>query len=240
MTPEQIEGYLKRLNVRYSHDDEPGPDGVFRVRFETAMYRSTMPPRGKRRLQVIVSLSHGGEVLTLTAPYVYHLSDARKRGVFCEYLIDLNYRIKIAQFQMDRRDGEVACEVCVPVKGSNVSFDSFQRLLYVIPFVVEFHHEDTIAVMKKGKLPPVPKVPQVDLLLVDVLQRAGSVAKLREIVDAHEERTRGSDKRSRKGTDDGLLNPLPPSRDPTRPPVRNPSAGGANPGDPPHGGTSPT
>jgi hypothetical protein len=189
-------------------------------------------------LQITISLSNNGELLTLTAPYVYHLSDARKRGVFCEYLIDLNYRIKIAQFQMDRRDGEVACEACVPVGGSNVSFDSFQKLLYVIPFAVDFHHEDTMAVMKKGKLPPVPKVPQVDLLLVDVLQRAGSVAKLREIVDAHETRAHEPERRSRKGTDDGLLNPLPPARNPTGSPVRNPTPGSADPGEPPANGSA--
>ena len=27
MTPEQLEGYMKRLNLSYRHNDEPGPNG---------------------------------------------------------------------------------------------------------------------------------------------------------------------------------------------------------------------
>ena len=227
MTPEQIEGYLRRLEVRYSHDDEPGPDGVFHVRFRTVSYRSKLPPRDKQ-LQLLVRLSNNGELLTLSAPYVYLLGDAKHRGAFCEYLLDLNFRIKVAQFQVDRRDGEVACVASVPVEKSNLSFEAFQRLLYVIPFVVDFHHEETRAVMKKGKLPPVPKVPQIDLMIADVLQRVGSVAKLREIVDAHERRatsthdgtdqsakpdTAAKPRKPKKGPKGLPLNPLPPADD---------------------------
>ena len=215
MTPEQIEGYLKRLNVRYSHDDQPGPDGSFHVRFQTAVYRSTLPPHGSNQVQLIVTLGSRGRLLTLSAPYVYLLHEAKKRAVFCEYLIDLNYRIKVAQFRIDRRDGEVACQVSIPVDGSNISFEAFRHLLYVIPFVLDHHHAETIGVMKKGKLPPVPKAPQVDLMLVDILQRVGgSVTKLHEIVNAHEQRLKGPENQpSKKHAVDDLLNPLPPAID---------------------------
>jgi len=215
MSPEQIEGYLKRLNVRYSHDDQPGPDGSFHVRFQTAVYRSTLPPHGANQVQLIVTLGSRGRLLTLSAPYVYLLHEAKKRAMFCEYLIDLNYRIKVAQFRIDRRDGEVACQVSIPVEGSNISFEAFRHLLYVIPFVLDHHHAETIAVMKKGKLPPVPKTPQVDLMLVDILQRVGgSVTKLHEIVNAHEQRLKDPESQpSKKHAVDDLLNPLPPSID---------------------------
>ena len=238
MTPEQIEGYLKRLSVTYTHQDEPGPNGTFKVRFETAVYRSTLPPRGKKRLQLIINLHENGQLLTVSAPYVYHAADARNRGVFCEYLIDLNFRVKVAQFQMDRRDGEVSCQVCLPVANSNVGFEDFQKLLYVIPFVVEFHHRQTRAVMKRGKLPPVPKVPQLDLMIVDVLQRAGSLANLRKIVDAHERRERDGDGSPPRTPAHETLNPLPPSRDPTKDQKRLHGDGGADVDDKAPGGHS--
>jgi len=186
MTPEQLEGYMNRLNLSYRHDDEPGPNGTLFSHFATRWYRSMMPPSGKR-MQLLITLSDEGSLLTVMAPYVYHLDQAKRPAAFYEYLVELNYRIKVAHFQVDRRDGEVACVASVPVDNSNLSIDAFQKLLYSVPLAVDFHHKQTKAVLKTGKLPPVPKVPRLDPGFADLLMRVGgSLAKLREIVDAHE------------------------------------------------------
>jgi hypothetical protein len=186
MTPEQLEGYMNRLNLSYRHDDEPGPNGTLFSHFATRWYRSMVPPFGKR-MQLLITLSDEGSLLTVMAPFVYHLDQAKRPAAFYEYLVELNYRIKVAHFQVDRRDGEVACVASVPVDNSNLSIDAFQKLLYSVPLVVDCHHKQTKAVLKTGKLPPVPKVPRLDPGFADLLMRVGgSLAKLREIVDAHE------------------------------------------------------
>jgi hypothetical protein len=186
MTPEQLEGYMNRLNLSYRHEDEAGPNGTLFSHFATRWYRSMMPPFGKR-MQLLITLSDEGSLLTVMAPFVYHLDQAKRPAVFYEYLIELNYRIKVAHFQVDRRDGEVACVASVPVDNSNLSIDAFQKLLYSVPLVVDCHHKQTKAVLKTGKLPPVPKIPRLDPGFADLLMRVGgSLAKLREIVDAHE------------------------------------------------------
>lgn len=226
MTPEQLEGYMKRLNLSYQHEDEAGPNGAFFSHFETRWYRSAMPPFGKR-IRVLVLLSDNGSLLTVWAPYVYMLEQAKRPAAFYEYLVELNYRIKVAHFQVDRRDGEVACVASVPVEGSNLSIDAFRKLLYSVPLVVDFHHKEAKAVMKTGKLPPVPKIPRLDPGVAELLERVGgSLARLREIVDAHERQAEGNERQAGAtetsgGTSGGTagdqkapggiqLNPLPP------------------------------
>jgi hypothetical protein len=210
MTPEQLEGYMKRLNLSYRHDDEPGPNGTLFSHFATRWYRSMMPPFGKR-MQLLISLSDEGSLLTVMAPFVYHLDQAKRPAAFYEYLIELNYRIKVAHFQVDRRDGEVACVASVPVDNSNLSIDSFQKLLYSVPLVVDCHHKQTKAVLKTGKLPPVPKIPRLDPGFADLLMRVGgSLAKLREIVDAHERQAESGGPNARAPQGPSIsLNPLP-------------------------------
>lgn len=222
MTPEQLEGYMKRLNLSYSYDDEPGPNGVLFTHFATRWYRSAMPPFGKQ-LRLLVMLSDGGSLLSVLALYVYHLDQAKRPAAMYKYLIELNYRIKLAHFQVDRRDGEVACMASVPVDNSNLSLDAFRKLLYSVPLVVDVHHKQARVVMKTGKLPPVPKIPRLDPGYADLLMRAGGLlATLRETMDAHEQRagdqarqagtaepkTCAQNDQSRPG---GIpLNPLPP------------------------------
>jgi hypothetical protein len=228
MTPEQLEGYMKRLNLSYRHNDEPGPNGTLFSHFATRWYRSMMPPFGKR-MQLLITLNDEGSLLTVMAPYVYHLDQAKRPAAFYEYLIELNYRIKVAHFQVDRRDGEVACVASVPVDNSNLSIDAFQKLLYSVPLVVDCHHKQTRAVLKTGKLPPVPKIPQLDPGLADLLTRVGgSLAKLREIVDAHERQSGTGEPASNPepGSPSIPLNPLPsPSPDPQSKPAAEPPQG---------------
>jgi len=230
MTPEQLEGYMKRLNLSYRHNDEPGPNGTLFSHFATRWYRSMMPPFGKR-MQLLITLNDEGSLLTVMAPYVYHLDQAKRPAAFYEYLIELNYRIKVAHFQVDRRDGEVACVASAPVDNSNLSIDAFQKLLYSVPMVVDCHHKQTRAVLKTGKLPPVPKIPQLDPGLADLLTRVGgSLAKLREIVDAHERQSGAGEPASNPepGSPSIPLNPLPsPSPDPQSKPAAEPPPGPA-------------
>ena len=195
-----------------------------------------MPPSGKR-MQLLITLSDEGSLLTVMAPYVYHLDQAKRPAAFYEYLVELNYRIKVAHFQVDRRDGEVACVASVPVDNSNLSIDAFQKLLYSVPLVVDFHHKQTKAVLKTGKLPPVPKVPRLDPGFADLLMRVGgSLAKLRQIVDAHERQAGTAEAESTAKADAARepdtkgssipLNPLPsPSPDSQSKPTPEPPQG---------------
>jgi hypothetical protein len=187
MTAEQLEGYLKRLGLKYRVGAEHGDDGLIHVGFATRWYRCVLPPRTKH-LEMIVMLTTGGSLLTVAAPFCYHMRQAKKPAAFHEYLMALNYQLIHAQFQLDRRDGEIRCCAHVPVAGSNLSLDAFQKLLYSIPMLVDVNHRQTRSVLRTGRLPPAPKPPEFfTRLLEELAHRAGSVENLRKIVEEHKD-----------------------------------------------------
>jgi hypothetical protein len=187
MTTEQLEGYLKRLELKYRVDADHGDDGLIQVVFKTCWYHCALPPRTKH-LQLMVMLTNSGGLLTIVAPFVYHMQQAKKRAAFHEHLMGLNYQSPLAQFQVDRGDGEVRCCANVPVIGSNISIAAFRNLLYSIPALVDVNHRQTALVLRTGKLPPAPKPPEYfTRLLTELTQRAGSVENLRKIVEEHKD-----------------------------------------------------
>jgi hypothetical protein len=186
MTTEQLEGYFKRLGLTYRVGADDGDDGLIHVAFKTRWYRCALPPRTKH-LGLIVMLTNGGSLLTVAAPYVYHMRQAKKAAAFHEHLMALNFQSRYAQFQLDRRDGEVRCCAHVPVVGSNFSIEAFRRLVFSIPSLVDVNHRQAVSVLRTGKLPPAPKPPEFfTRLLEELTHRAGSVENLRKIVEEHE------------------------------------------------------
>lgn len=186
MTTEQLEGYLKRLGLKYRVGANDGDDGLIHVGFKTRWYRCALPPRTKH-LELIVMLTNGGSLLTVAAPFVYHMRQAKKAAAFHEHLMALNFQSLYAQFQLDRRDGEVRCCTHMPVIGSNFSLEAFRRLLFSIPALVDVNHRQAVSVLRTGKLPPTPKPPEFfNRQLEELTHRAGSVENLRKIVEEHE------------------------------------------------------
>ncbi len=217
MTTEQLEGYLRRLGLKYRVDNDQGDDGLIHVGFSTQSYRCVLPPRTKH-LEMLVMLTNAGGLLTIAAPFVYHMRQAKKPAAFHEYLMGLNFKVLHAQFQLDRRDGEVRCCAHVPVAGSNFSIEAFRKLLYSIPMVVDVNHRQTASVLRTGKLPPAPKPPEFfTRLLEELMQRAGSLENLRKIVEEHE----ASAKKSVRKRKEEICNTLP--EDPTIPDVTQPA-----------------
>lgn len=205
MTTEQLEGYLKRLGLKYRVGSDNGDDGLIHVGFSTRWYRCVLPPRTKH-LEMLVMLTAGGSLLTVVAPFVYHMRQAKKPAAFHEYLVALNYQILYAQFQLDRRDGEVRCCAHVPVAGSNFSIEAFRKLLFSIPVLVDTNHRQTASVLRTGKLPPAPKLPEFfTRLMEELMHRAGSLENLRKIVEEHE----ASAKKSVRKRKEEICNELP-------------------------------
>jgi hypothetical protein len=140
MSPEQLEGYLRRLDLRFTHQGEEGPDGVFLLGFTTRRYRSLLPPH-KKSVKIILSIRNEGDFLTLIAPFLYRAGEATDRTALYECLLDINYTIQGTHFEVDRRDGEVRCATSVPIKDSNLSISAFEKLVYAVPAIVD--HYDT-------------------------------------------------------------------------------------------------
>lgn len=136
MSPEQLEGYLHRLNLNFNHESNGGPDGTFLLGFATDKYRSTLPPHEKI-VKLIVAIRDGGEGLILLAPFLYDASALADPSELYKCLLNINYTIQGTHFEVDQRDGEVRCSTFVPIKDSNLSLAAVEKLLYAIPKMVD-------------------------------------------------------------------------------------------------------
>jgi hypothetical protein len=216
MSPEQIEGYMKRLRLKYRLAADHGDDALIHVGFSTRRYRCVLPPR-TRHLKMLVMLTNAGGLLTVAAPFVYHMRQAKKPAALHEHLMALNYRTLHAQFQVDRSDGEVRCCAHVPVEGSNLSLGAFRKLLYSIPTVVDVNHRQTAAVLRTGRLPPAPKPPEFYVRLMEELaQRVGSIENLRKIVEDHEANAKKSVRERRQEICNSLESSEPAALEPNQ------------------------
>lgn len=136
MSPEQVEGYLRRLELNFVQPEGEGPDGKFLLAFDTSNYRAVLPPGGKR-LRLVVSLQKQGRILSVQAPFVYDACNVADPAAFYECLLDINYAVEGCHFEVDRRDGEVRCATSIPIQDSNLSLEAFKKVLYAIPMAVD-------------------------------------------------------------------------------------------------------
>jgi len=136
MSPEQLEGYLRRLELKFDQPEGDGLDGTFLLGFDTESYESALPPGGKL-VRLILSIRKQGEILSVQAPFLYDANEAADPKALYECLLDINYAVDGFHFEVDRRDGEVRGACSIPIRDSNLSFDAFRKLLFAIPVAVD-------------------------------------------------------------------------------------------------------
>lgn len=137
MSPEQIEGYLRRLELNFVQREGEGPDGRFVLGFGTRNYSAVFPPGGKK-VRLILSIQKQGKILSVQAPFLYDATNVADPAAFYECLLDINYAIEGCHFELDRRDGEVRCATSVPIQDSNLSLEAFKKVLFAIPAAVDY------------------------------------------------------------------------------------------------------
>jgi len=136
MSPEQIEGYLRRLELNFVQLEGEGPDGSFALDFDTRNYSAVSPP-GSKQVRLILAIEKKGKILSVYAPYLYDASGLEDPAEFYGCLLDVNYATEGCHFEVDRRDGEVLCTTSVPIQNSNLSLEAFKKVLFTIPVAVD-------------------------------------------------------------------------------------------------------
>ncbi len=101
MTPEQVEGYLRRLDLNFFQPEGDGPDGTFLLGFDTSKYRAVLPPGGKQ-VRLILSIRKQGEILSVQAPFLYDASNVADPAALYGCLLDINYAVEGFHFEVDR------------------------------------------------------------------------------------------------------------------------------------------
>lgn len=150
MSPEQLESYMRRANMRYKVKIDE--HGVTRLLFRFEMRFYSEPNHGTKLLDISVAMSRDNSSLRIVADNVYLTSQAKDVAALCEHLLWVNHQMAFGRFTLDRLTGAVHCVAEVPVKNSNFSLDDFSTLLHSIPVMIDSHHNQTEAVLLTGEL----------------------------------------------------------------------------------------
>lgn len=158
MSPEQVEGYLRRLELNFVQPEGDGPDGTFLLAFDTSKYRAVLPP-GDKQVRLILSIRKQGQILSVQAPFLYDASDAGNPAALYECLLDINYAVEGFHFEVDRSDGEVRCGTSIPIQDSNLSLEAFKNVLFSIPAAVDHFDARIRKCLRKPAKRPRPGQP---------------------------------------------------------------------------------
>lgn len=194
MSPEQVEGYLRRLELNFFQPEGDGPDGTFLLGFDTSKYRAVLPPGGKQ-VRLILSIRKQGEILSVLAPFLYDASNVANPAALYGCLLDINYAVEGFHFEVDQRDGEVRCGTSIPIQDSNLSLEAFKKVLLAIPAAVDHFDSRIRKCLRKPAKNPRPSRPSPSR---ETAPLAEAVNRLTKVVEALVDKPRASRNRPSK------------------------------------------
>jgi hypothetical protein len=139
-TLDQIMDYLRRDNWRFRLDSD---SDLIVCRGEGA--------NGRWRLEV--RLSEDGACLHLRVPRLVEIGDSPHAARLLAVLLELHYRLKLGRFGLDPVDGEVDCEIIVPLEDAPLTERQFRRCLGTLLLLVDQQAPRLRAILATGHDP---------------------------------------------------------------------------------------
>ncbi len=115
----EITEMLDSLKIKWR--DQAGD--AITTSWATTHYRS---PSGEDSLEITIRLLEDGELLVVRAPLVFHL-DGRNDAAFLRVCATLQRKHKLARFELDSTDGEVAATVPLPIEDAELTEQQLNR-----------------------------------------------------------------------------------------------------------------
>ena len=151
-TLDQVCDFLQRDGWRYLAD----PDAqVVRCR-----------ERGlSGRFDIEIRLSEDGDCLHFRVPKVISLGDSPYADLLLARILELHYRIKIGRFGLDPLDGEIDCEVILPIEDATLTYRQFHRCTSALLMLVDQQQQRFRAILATGEDPRLDEAAEVAGLL---------------------------------------------------------------------------
>lgn len=89
------------------------------------------------RWPIEVRLSEDGHCLHLRVPSVVTLGSSPHIPTLLATLLELHFRLKLGRFGLDPSDGEVDCEVVVPLEDAPLTYRQFRRAIGTLLMLVD-------------------------------------------------------------------------------------------------------
>lgn len=125
------------------------------------------------RWRIEVRLSEDGDCLHLRCPAVAHCGDSPHAGLLAERILELHYQIKLGRFGLDPRDGEIDCEVILPLDDAELSRRQFRRCFTALLLLVDQHAPRFRSILATGHDPARDESAQTANLLAQLADALG-------------------------------------------------------------------
>ena len=100
-----------------------------------------------------IRLSEGGGCLHLRVPKVVTVGDSPYAPTLLATLLELHYRLKLGRFGLDPGDGEVDCEIILPLEDAPLTQRQFRRCLGTLLLLVDQQAPRLRAILASGEDP---------------------------------------------------------------------------------------
>lgn len=168
-TLDQVAAYLKRDGRRFLWD----ADGE---------QLSCQAVGANGRYEVEIRLSEEGECLHLRVPRVVALGKSPHAGLLCARILELHFQIKLGRFGLDPLDGELDCEIIIPLDDAALTYRQLRRCLGTLVLLVDQQKPRFEAILATGEDPSVDDGEAFDDFLD---QLAATLGMSREELAAH-------------------------------------------------------
>lgn len=139
------------------------------------------------RWRVEIRLSEAGECLHLRCPAVAQIAGSPHAALLCERILELHYQIKLGRFGLDPRDGEIDCEVILPLDGAELSPRQFRRCFTALVLLTDQHAPRWRGILADGRDPAREEAAQTAELIAHLAATLGLTREQLEAFLADEE-----------------------------------------------------
>ena len=141
-TLDEVADYLRRDGRRFLRDAD-GEQFICRAAGANGKY------------DVEIRLTESGECLHLRVPRVAQVGQSPHAGVLCARILELHFQIKLGRFGLDPMDGEIDCEIIIPLDDARLTYRQLRRALGTLVLLVDQQQPRFEAILATGEDPSV-------------------------------------------------------------------------------------
>lgn len=125
------------------------------------------------RCDLEVRIGERGDCLHLRVPAVVTVGDSPHKALLTERILELHYQIKIGRFGLGPGEGDIDCEVILPLEDAPLTYRQFTRCVTHLTLLVEQQRPRFRAILARGEDPERDEREQVEGFVARLAETLG-------------------------------------------------------------------